>query len=312
MGNLRQLLPSFRGLVAFEAAGRLGSFTKAGGELGMSQAAVSYAIKALEDDIGHLLFTRGHRMVSLTDAGARLHADVSTGLATMSDGLSAVRANTADPIITLSASTAFATLWMAPRMQALHQDLPNIEFSLHTSDRDLDLAAENIPLGIRRGRPEDWPAYHHAFLAPEEIVAVTSPDYLSNHPIIETPWDLIDHQLAHLDEPHRGAVSWQEWLTSAGVHAAIRARGVRANEYVAVLQLALDGDAIALGWRCIIDVFLKKNRLVEVTSHHLKSGTGFYIVWPKSRELTPEEDKVRQWIIDEHGLSDALISHQAS
>ncbi|MEP3048911.1 MAG: LysR substrate-binding domain-containing protein [Roseibium sp.] len=300
MENLRHLLPSFRGLVAFEAAGRLGSFTKAGAELGMSQAAVSYAIKALEDDIGQLLFTRSHRKVSLTDAGKRLHADVSTGLAAMSHGLNSVRTRAAENVITLSASTAFATLWMAPRMQALHRDLPDIEFSLHTSDRDLDLAAENIPLGIRRGRPENWPTYNHVFLAPEEIVAVTSPDYLANNPTINTSWNLVDHHLAHLDEPHRGAVSWQKWLRAAGVPSAIRGRGVRANDYVAVLQIALDGDAIALGWRCIIDVFLKNGRLVEVTDHHMKTGEGFYIVWPKSRTLTPSEDSVRRWIIDMH------------
>lgn len=301
MENLRRLLPSFRGLVAFEAAGRLGSFTRAGVELGMSQAAVSYAVKALEDDIGRLLFERAHRKVELTEAGRRLHKDVSTSLSRMAQGLDAIRAEPAETVIRLSASTAFATLWMAPRMQAIHRDLPDIELILHTSDRDIDIVAQNIPLGIRRGRPEDWPAYDCRHLASEEIVAVTSPDYLTAHAPPETPWDLVSHHLAHLDEPHRGAVSWQDWFRSAGVASTGQLRGPRANEYVAVLQMALDGDAVALGWRCLIDTYLKNRRLVEIADHHLKTGEGFYIVWPKNRTLTKAEERLRDWIVAMHG-----------
>lgn len=300
MGNLRRLLPSFRGLIAFEAAGRLGSFTRAGDELGMSQAAVSYAIKALEEDLGQPLFKRSHRKVDLTASGKGLHEDVSTALAQMADGLAVFQEPAANTIVTLSASTAFATLWMAPRMQALHKDLPAVDLSLHTSDRDLDLEKEGIPLGIRRGRASDFSAYNYELLAPEEIVAVTSPAYLADKGKIKTTWDLIDHHLAHLDEPHRGAVSWQEWLRSAGVHAPVRGRGARANDYVAVLQMALDGDAIALGWTAIIDVFLENGRLEEVTSHRLSTGEGFYIIWPKGRTLSEEEDSVRRWIIAGH------------
>ncbi len=300
MESLRRLLPSFRGLVAFEAAGRLSSFTKAGVELGMSQAAVSYAVKALEDDIGRLLFERTHRRVELTDAGRRLHKDVSAGLAKMAEGLDEVRVKPGETVVTLSTSASFATLWMAPRLQAMRLRFPDIELSLHTSDRDIDIVAENIPLGIRRGRPEDWPAYDCRHLAWEEIVAVASPDYLNAHSIPETPWDLTGHHLAHLDEPHRGAVSWQDWLRSTGVASAGQLRGPRANEYVAVLQMALDGDAIALGWRCLIDVYLKNGRLVEVTDHYLKTGEGFYVVWPKSRQLSNADVRVRDWIIEMH------------
>jgi len=266
----------------------------------MSQAAVSYAIKSLEDDLDQMLFKRSHRSVELTEAGKNLHGEVSAALSRIANSLAALKEPAAETIVTLSASTAFATLWMAPRMQALHRDLPNIELSLHTSDRDLDLISEDIPLGVRRGRAVDFSAYNHALLAPEEIVAVTSPGYLEDKDKLATPWDLLDHHLAHLDEPHRDAVSWQEWLRSAGVHIPVRSRGARANDYVAVLQMALDGDAIALGWPCIIDIFLENGRLVEITDHRLNTGDGFYMIWPKKRTLTTEEDSVRQWIIARH------------
>lgn len=80
MDTLRRLLPSLNSLTVFEAAGRLSSFSAAARELGMTQAAVSYAVARLEDQLGTALFLREYRRVRLTEAGQRFHADVSIGL----------------------------------------------------------------------------------------------------------------------------------------------------------------------------------------------------------------------------------------
>lgn len=297
MANLRRLLPSFRGLIAFEAAGRLGSFTRAGEELGMTQSAVSYSIKALEEEVGQPLFQRGHREVRLTGAGNRLHAEVTRGLFLLADGVNAVRTKPADDVVTVSVSTAFATLWIAPRLQLLRTDLADIELRLHTADRDLDIVAENIPLGIRGGRPKDWPGYACDRFDTEEIIAVASPAYLEKHGTPEQPRDLLDHHLAHLDEPYRYAATWKDWLRSAGVAGADKVRGSRANEYVAVVQMALDGDAIALGWRHLVEAFIDNGRLQKVTNHTFRTGNGYYVVWPKDSELDDNAKAVRDWIL---------------
>jgi len=297
MANLRRLLPSFRGLIAFEAAGRLGSFTRAGKELGMTQSAVSYSVKALEEDVGQPLFQRGHREVRLTGAGNRLHAEVTRGLYLLADGVSAVRTKPAEDVVTVSVSTAFATLWMAPRLQLLRTDLSDIELRLHTADRDLDIVAENIPLGIRAGRPRDWPGYAFSRFEVEEIIAVASPAYLQKHGTPERPQDLLDHHLAHLDEPFRYAATWKDWLRSAGVASADKVRGSRANEYVAVVQMALDGDAIALGWRHLVEGFIDNGRLQKITGHTFRTGNGYYVIWPKDRELDDNTMAVRDWIL---------------
>ncbi|WP_428673768.1 LysR substrate-binding domain-containing protein [Roseibium sp.] len=303
MTNLRRLLPSFRGLVAFEAAGRLGSFTRAGDELGMTQSAISYSIKALEEDVGQALFERGHREVRLTSAGSQLHAEVTRSLYQLAQGISAIRTKPADNVVTLSVSTAFATLWIAPRLQAMRTDLPEIELRLHTADRDLDIVAEDIPLGIRGGRPRDWPGYHCDAFAMEEIIAVASPAYLEAHGIPQHPRDLLPHTLAHLDEPYRYAATWKDWLRSAGVTGTAPVRGTRANEYVAVLQMALDGDAIALGWRHLVGEFLKSARLSQVTDHSFRTGNSFYVIWPRQRELNENSRKVRDWILNQSDLA---------
>ena len=300
MTNLRRLLPSFRGLIAFEAAGRLGSFTRAGAELGMTQSAVSYSIKALEEEIGQPLFQRGHREVRLTGAGDRLHAEVTRGLHLLADGVNAIRTKPADDVVTVSVSTAFATLWIAPRLQLMRTDLANIELRLHTADRDLDIVAENIPLGIRGGRPKDWPGYACDRFDTEEIIAVAAPAYLEKHGTPQHPRDLLAHHLAHLDEPYRYAATWKDWLRSAGVTGANKVRGSRANEYVAVVQMALDGDAIALGWRHLVEAFIDSGRLQKVTGHTFRTGNGYYVVWPKHKELDDNARAVRDWMLGQN------------
>ncbi len=124
MANLRHLLPSASGLVVFEAAGRLASFTAAARELGMSQAAVSYAVGRLEAQLGAALFHREHRRVRLTEAGTRFFADVSLGLSYIRRSAEELRAAASDAHVTLSASTAFAAFWMVPRLQKFREDLP--------------------------------------------------------------------------------------------------------------------------------------------------------------------------------------------
>lgn len=270
----------------------------------MTQSAVSYAIKGLEAEIGQPLFERGHREVSLTIAGEGLHAEVSRSLSQLADGINAVRTKPSDDVVTLSVSTAFATLWIAPRLQMMRTDLPDIELRLHTADRDLDLVAEDIPLGIRGGRPKNWPNYACDAFEVEELVAVASPSYLEKHGRPKHPRELLEHHLAHLDEPYRYAATWKDWLRSAGVSGAQNVRGTRANEYVAVLQMALDGDAVALGWRHLVEEFIRNGRLCKVTEHTFRTGNRYYVVRPKNKQLESNCLRVRDWILGQTNAGD--------
>jgi DNA-binding transcriptional LysR family regulator len=297
MDNLRRLLPSFRNVIVFEAAGRLLSFTAAGAELGMTQAAVSHAVKTLETELGQPLFERGHRAVRLTEAGRRLHNDCAVGLGLIVRAVTDVRPSPQGSAVTLSVSTAFATLWMVPRMQQVRADLPDVEIRLHTADRDLNLVAENFPLGIRGGKPSDWSRYEAAAFAPEEIAAVASPDYLNRLGVPHAPAELIGHSLVHLDEPFRRAASWGEWLRSAGVVTPPKPAALRANEYVTVVQAALDGEGVALGWLHLVKNHIAAGRLVKVTGHVMCTGDAFHVAWPKGRLLSGPARRVRDWII---------------
>lgn len=297
MLSLKRLLPSASSLVVFEAAGRHENFTRAADELGMTQAAVSYAVRAMEDQLGVPLFHRSHRNVELTEAGARFHADVSAGLARIQKSAEAIRAKGRETNVTLAASTAFASMWMLPRITRLRQDLPEIDLRIQTSVRDLDLEEEAIPLGIRGGDPSEWPQYHAALLAPEVVNAVASPAFveaLGGPPSLSQMTDL---RLIHLEEPVREACDWKEWFESAGVPYKQPYRPLIINDYVLVIQAVLAGEGIALGWQHLIDAQVKSGALVPVGNHVLETGAAFYVVWPKSRELSVPARKVRDWLL---------------
>lgn len=304
MQNLRRLLPSAGNLIVFEAAGRLESFTRAADELAMTQAAVSYAIRALETQLGAVLFRRAHRAVHLSDAGRRFHAEVSAALEQIRRAAEEIRERGRDNIVTLAGSTAFASMWMLPRLSRFREELPDIDLRIQTSDRDLDLRYEPVQLAIRGGFPDEWPHDDAAILAPEIVEAVASPIYLDRHEPLATTAHLTRHRLIHLEEPHRAAVDWRQWLMSAGVNGATANRGLAINDYVLVIQAVLEGQGIALGWRHLTGRLVRSGLLRKVTEHRMETGAAFYIVWPKSRPLGEKAKAVRDWLIAE-GKADA-------
>ena len=302
METLRHLLPSLGGLVVFEAAGRLASFSAAGRELKMSQAAVSYAVARLEEQLGTALFLREYRRVRLTEAGQRFHADVTIGLSHIQRSAQGLRAAASGSHVTLSCSTAFAAFWMVPRMERFRADLPDIDLRIQTGDRDLDLVGEGIPLGVRGGYPTDWPQYDAAVLAAEVIYPVCAASHLARFGQPKTPRDLLTHPLIHLDEPFRSATTWRDWFASAAIGAAVVPKGLQINDYVLVVQSVIAGQGVALGWHHLIEPLVARGVLVRLTDHALATGKDFHVIWPRDLPLSRTATKVRDWLIDQRSL----------
>jgi DNA-binding transcriptional LysR family regulator len=296
METLRRLVPSVNSLVAFEAAGRLASFSAAARELGMTQAAVSYAIGRLESQLGTALFLRGHRRVRLTESGRRFHADVSLGLSHIQRSAQTLRATATGTQVTLSASTAFAAFWMVPRLQRFREELPDVDLRIQTAERDLDLVGEGIPLGIRGGSPDHWPHYDCEVLAQEEIYPVCGTSYVTRFGHPEKIADLLSHRLIHLEEPARPAATWSDWFASAHMTQETVPKGLRINDYVLVIQSVIEGQGIALGWGHLTDGLVEKGVLLRLTDHTLVTGRNFYVAWPKDTPLSRSAGEVRDWL----------------
>src|SRR5689334_25228781 len=111
----RPNLPPLTAVRAFEAAARHQSFTKAAEELGMTQAAVSYQVKLLEDRLGKPLFHRLPKKVELSEAGRRLAPAVAEAFHGLHAAFAAMR-ETDDNVLAITAVHTFATNWLVPRL----------------------------------------------------------------------------------------------------------------------------------------------------------------------------------------------------
>jgi len=298
MKELRRLIHSPHHLFVFEVCGRLMSFTRAAAELGVSQPAVSLAIRQLEQALGQALFLREHRAIRLTEAGERLFTEVSISFERILKTLHQITPLSTPALVTLSISTAFANYWIMPRLTRLHQALPGIDLRLQVVDRDLDLEHENVSLGIRRGRG-NWPGYHTATIAREELLAVASPAYLAAQGVPRSLEDLEHHQFVHLEEPFRPRPQWRDWFEAFKLEYVHRGEGLRLNDYALVIQAAMAGEGIALGWRHVVDSLIKSRLLVPVVPQSWITGEEFHLIWSDKSTLTESACQVRDWIIEE-------------
>lgn len=298
MHNLRRALPSPMSLIVFEAAGRLLNFTRTGVELGMSQAAVSKQVRTLEEHLGVTLIQRRNRTLKLTSKGTTLHRAVTAGLGQIADAVYEVQPNSHESQVSVTTTIALASTWLMGRIAKFRAAHPGIDLRIIASDSISDLGAEGIDVAIRYGMGE-WPNVMPEKLFEIELFPVCSPAYLSLYTPPADPKDLLEHTLLHVDEPNSQDADWAVWMDAVGNPTGPLKGGLRFNNYPLLIQAALDGQGIALGWGHLIDELLEKKALVRVLPITLWLKPAFYVALPNDVTLRSEVDQFRKWIIEE-------------
>lgn len=296
-------MSSPRQLIIFEAAARLNSFSLAAEELNLQQPSVSAAIKQIERDLGLMLFHRSHRRVELTQAGERLYSGVSQGLADIEKSIRSVQDMVRPKHVTLSTSSAFSYYWMMPRITRLREKHPDIDLRMLNSDRDPDLWAENISLGIRIGDGR-WADNACAKIADEVLYPVANPRVMASANSLRSIPTLMHQRLIHLEEPIRARATWEDWFTH---HKIMYQRegntgfesGLRLNDYALVLQAAVSGEGFAVGWDHIVSPMIDRGVLAGRKDWAWHTGRGVYLVWSTKTDLSPSALLVRDWILED-------------
>src|SRR5690349_7067844 len=126
-------LPPLAAIRVFEAAARHLSFTRAAGELGMTQAAVSYQIMLLEERVGAPLFLRRPRELVLTETGQRLAPETNRAFDILRDAFEDLARD--DGTLLVNTMHTFAAQWLAPRLGTFNLQHPQIAVRLETTTR---------------------------------------------------------------------------------------------------------------------------------------------------------------------------------
>ena len=298
MADLIPSLPRARALVVFETAGRLLNFSATGRSLAMSQAAVSKQIQGLEAGLGIKLFVRSNRGLTLTIPGRRLHQAVSFGLHHIADAMEEVRPHFKKGRVTLTTTIALASVWLMPRIAKFRADHPSVDLRLIATDSVLDLSAEGIDVGLRYGRGQ-WNGTVSQKLFGIELFPVCSPRFLASAPSIRTLSDLLRTTLLHVDEPNSSDADWSVWLRAAGLRRGAPPGGLRFNNYPLLVQAAVNGQGVALGWGHLIDDLLASRALVQCLPTTLLLKPAFFLVNGESLQPRPEVAAFSNWIVEE-------------
>ncbi len=272
----------------FIAVAEEGSFTRAAAKLGLSQSALSYAVRMLEQRIGVRLISRTTRSLSLTEAGERLLISLRPAFDHIDSEIAALTALRDKPAGTIRITTfrhaAQTVLW--PVLSELLQNYPDITVEVHVDEGLTDIVAERFDAGIRMGEQvqKDMVAVR---ISPDVRMAVVgSPSYFANRPAPQTPRDLSEHRCASYRQNTGGGLyAWE--FEQDGVELEVRVNGpVIFNDNEMLLHAAVDGLSLVYTFENQISQHVADGRLVRVLEDWCPPYSGYHLYYPSRRQHT--------------------------
>ena len=285
----RRYLPSVSALLAFEAAARLGSATRAATELSLTQSAISRQIKTLEEQLGVALMARQGRALVLTPVGTEYVREVREILGRLAQASINARTERQSGTLTLAILPAFGMHWLALRLSDFSAAHPEVTVNLSTRLRPFALGSSPFDAAIHFGH-EDWPGVHYLPLLPEIVVPVCAPD-LAGAPF-DNPLALLAHPLLHLETRPR---AWSRWFEALGLDAPPQ-HGMMFDQFATMAQAAVHGLGIALLPTFVAAPYLKETQLVLASDKTNESIGSYYLVWPDDRPALPALVAFRDWL----------------
>lgn len=287
---------SLDALRVFESAARQLSFTAAASELGSSQPAISQQIKRLEQQLATRLFDRVYRGIVLTEAGELLLAHVQEGLASLDAGLVAVTARQQREVLQVATDFAFAAYWLMPRLQRFNRLYPEVDVSLITSERDPATVPSDIDVAIRFGDGRFKHGEAH-LLFREEVFPVCSPRLFGERQPPLPVSALVDLPLLHLRPEHRSR--WFDWdglFRALGIASLPTPGALRFDNYTLLIQAAIAGQGVAIGWRHLVDELLAQGLLCRLGEAEAHSARGYYLVLPERKRRQRLTARFVDWL----------------
>lgn len=293
-------LPPLAALRAFATVSRFLIVQKAADDLGVTAAAVSQQVKALEADLGVALLRRLHRGVELTETGRQLSPDLVAGFARLSAGVAALRASERTGWLTVSAAPSLAAKWLNPRLGGFRAAHPDIEVKLIAENTICDFDRDGVDIALRYGQGSYRGCVSHPFL-PADVTPVGSPRLFGRAAAQLGPADLLTQVLLHdtNSEGEFGLPGWSDWFRSAGIETAKAGMGPRFSNTHLVLEAAIAGRGVALAVQVLAADDIGTGRLVRPFRESLCGAAAYWIVLPKGGTRRPKVQAFCDWLMVE-------------
>ena len=276
-------------LLAFVTVAREGSFTKAAGTLGVTQSALSQAIRGLEEGLQIRLLTRTTRSVAPTSAGERLMKAIGHRFDEIEaelDALTELRDKPAGTVRITCGDNVLHTV-LLPKLTPLLREYPEIklEFDMNYSFRDI--VADRFDAGVRMGNTIDNDMIAVPIGPPLQMAVVASPGYFAVHPIPKTPADLTKHACINQRMPTSGGLYvWD--FEKRGRNVNVRVDGpLIFNTAPPQIDASLAGLGISLLPEDELMAHVDAGRLVRVLQDWCPKFAGYHLYYPSKRQPSP-------------------------
>jgi LysR family glycine cleavage system transcriptional activator len=297
---VRPRLPPLNAVKTFEAAARLGSFTRAAAELNVTHGAVSRQIRLLEDWLGVQLFLRTSRNAVLTQAGTNLLNEAGPALDRLAEASLRLRSGAlVRGVIRVSALPTFAMRWLIPRLSEFQREYHGLELRIVTASTAAEQFRSDVDAVI--SGPAQQPGWVGKRFLGEARLPLLSADLLKTCPL-RTPVDLQHHTLLHAATLPD---SWPRWLAAAGVPDLKPMHEQVFEHFYFAIQAAVEGLGVVMGPLALVADEVREGRLVAPIKEPALRGRGYFVYSRAASSDAPAVAALQQWLIDAGSLAEA-------
>ncbi len=293
--DLRQL-PPLKALKGFEAATRRQSIRDAADELCLTHPAVSHQVQLIEDALGVQLFAQNGRHIISTEEGRVLYPYVRSAFESLIEGVEAVHRSALDKPLRVQTYVTASIRWLAKRVPHFLQDNPQVKLSLSTCAVEWEFDEVHADVGLVYCEALPDPAkYHWVPLFEYSLFPVCSPVIAAKmgaHPKAD---DLLTLPLVAI---YTEARNWQTWFASAGIAFDPASPHIVVDTLAVALEMALDGEAIALVNGPFVDQDLASGRLVKPVDHRAVCPGGWGLICRKDMKENVRVRTFMDWVVD--------------
>ncbi|WP_142846182.1 LysR family transcriptional regulator [Telmatospirillum sp. J64-1] len=288
-------IPPLNPLHVFETSARLGNFTKAAEELGVTQSAVSRQIATLEESLGMKLFKREHKGIALTVDGQAYFREISPAFARIASATDSLIARRKTNAIRVAAYPTFSAKWLIPRLARFNATHQNIQVKLKTSILPVNFDISPFDVAIQLRPVEEMDPEFSALLFWDVIQPYCSPAFLDRHRL-ERPDDLFSVPL--LASYYRRS-DWQDWMAGVGLGD----RRLESNEFPSSLltyKAAAEGLGAAIGQPFLMEDEIASGTLVPIFTP-VQRNLAHFIMW--NRYANARVRNFVRWVREEVSAS---------
>ena len=275
-------------LRVFIAVARYGGVSRAAEALHLTHSAVSHQIRALQAELGVMLFEKRGRGLALANEAFAFASRVEAAFNEIEQATRELAAGRRTRL-RISTIPSFAARWLLPRLGDFISSCPEVDVEVESSSRLADIKGGEIDIAIRFGSGR-YPGLHTELLMRDSLFPVCSPEFARTHRLGD-PASIDGLPLLHSDnEP------WSWWFPAAGIVAEEPGRGLMFSDSALMLQAAITGQGLGLARQTIAGDAIRAGLLVRPFRALAESPHSYFFVCRKEKLDSPPVAKFREWI----------------